>query len=136
MDKYYWQGELVKVEFGYSLIKPNKEKPLYWYNYECSLGTEKIPAIRVIIDKDTSFVLANHFGIGVHKLMSGGWPGKQHFSLTDHLFHRSDDPLYLIHDYNESKFIEYELGRDEYFKESCPDEYKKIQDLRKLINGK
>ena len=35
---YQWQGENVKVVFGYCTITENKEKPLYWYNYEVAMA--------------------------------------------------------------------------------------------------
>ena len=75
-QKYFWQGKSVKVQFGYCKVQENKERPLWWYNYECFLSKSKkctiIEAIK--IEGKEPFVIANHFGIGVYKLMNGGWP--------------------------------------------------------------
>jgi len=50
-QKYFWQGKPVKVQFGYCKVQENKERPLWWYNYECFLIKSKkctiIDAIKI-----------------------------------------------------------------------------------------
>ena len=49
---YKWNGEIVKVVFGYCKVKEN-EKPMCWYNFECcnvlerNYGIALIPAIKI-----------------------------------------------------------------------------------------
>ena len=136
MGKYKWQGEPIKTEFGYCTVEQNKGKPLWWYNYECSFfpgyGTAVIPAIKVTI-KEYSFCLANHFGIGHHKLINGGWPGFAHFSFPDNCFKRSNEPAFNIQSFDINGYEEHEKLRRKWEKENFPVEFEKNERLRKII---
>ena len=85
--KYKWQGEPVKVTFGNCIVIENKEKPLWWWNYECNEGSASldgkavIPSLKIKTKEGNEFMIANHFGIGIHKLLNGGWPSHAHFSV-------------------------------------------------------
>lgn len=86
--KYFWQGEPVKTEFWLCIVFLVKEKPLWWYNYECAmssgLSSAVVPVIKVIHETG-DFLIANHFGIGAHKLKAGGWPSHKHSSVNGDL---------------------------------------------------
>lgn len=128
---YKWQGEPVKVKFGCSVVKYNKEKPMYWYNYECSLNapsmTAIIPTVKVITPND-SFVISNHYGIGVYKLLKGGWPNCTHFSVDDDSF--TENRRYMISRFNDEGYAIHEAERRKWQKETYPEEYRKLEAIR------
>ena len=133
MGKYQWQGENIKIKFGNCIVEENKEKPLYWYNYECSLqhdGKACIPAIQITTKEGQVFVIANHFGIGVHKLINGGWPNYTHFSLNGKF---STNPQLRYGEFDLDNYSVYEAEREKWQKKTSPEEYKKILALRKMI---
>jgi len=120
-QKYFWQGKPVKVQFGYCKVQENKERPLWWYNYECFLSKSKkctiIEAIK--IEGKEPFVIANHFGIGVYKLMNGGWPNCEHYSLSLGTFSPCEPTKQnLILNYE--GFSDHERGRIKWFFEKYP----------------
>lgn len=130
-QKYQWQGKPVKVEFGYCIVEANQEKPLWWYNYECALDRDVkscISAIRVVPESGPSFLISNHFGIGVHKLLNGGWPNYQHFSIEGDFSPSSADPWQLKFDL--SGFEDHESKRRTWQKENFPAEFKRMEALR------
>lgn len=134
--RYQWQGEPVIVEFGYSEVKPDTEKPLMWYNYECDLavgtmGIAKIPSIEITYG-DSSFVLANHFGLGVEKLRRGGWPNFPHASLPDNSFNQDNSFVILEFDIDGIKKLDKE--RDAWMQKTNPEEFEKLQSLKAMIN--
>lgn len=130
---YQWQGEPVTVEFGRSIVHENKEKPLFWYNYECNSeppkGTACIPSIKVTTKDGSSFVIANHFGIGVYKLLSGGWPSHTHFSVGEDF---TEDKDFSITEFDKSCYVAYEAGRTAWQKKNFPEEYERMDALRRL----
>lgn len=135
MGKYQWQGEKIKVKFGNCIVERNKEKPLYWYNYECFLQYDDkacIPAIQITYN-DRVFIIANHYGIGVHKLINGGWPNYTHFSL-DGIF--STNPQLKYSKFDLDGYSKYEAEREKWQKKTSPEEYKKILALRDMISKK
>lgn len=148
-SRYQWQGEPVKVKFGYVHQEENEEKPMYWYNFECYNNEELdgsfkenhfvltngkkfalIPTIKVMYGDDKSFLLANHFGIGVHKLLKGGWPNCSHFSV-DGKFNESDQPYYKITKFNIDEYERYENARRVWQKKNYPTEFERLDQLRK-----
>jgi hypothetical protein len=129
--KYQWQGEPVSVIFGYCVVAANQEKPLWWYNYECALDRDTkscICVIKVILKTGETFLLANHFGIGVHKLLNGGWPNYQHFSIDGNFSTSSPDPWQLKFDLE--GFEDHESKRRIWQKENFPDEFERMERLR------
>jgi hypothetical protein len=134
MSKYQWQGELVKVEFGNCIVRENKENPLCWYNYEChpnANGLACIPAIKITTKDGDSFMLANHFGIGIHKLRNGGWPNYRHFSLDGKF---STKPRLKYTEFNLEGFERYEAERNKWQQKNYPEEWKKLQAIRSAFN--
>lgn len=150
MENYQWQGEPVKVRFGYVPQDENTEKPMYWYNFECYNkkelnGTFKedhfvrdngkhfaiIPAIEVESASGYKFTLANHFGIGISKLIKGGWPNHTHFSLSGEFKESRSEP-YLLLSFDLDGYEKHEAARNSWFKREYPDEYKKLQALKEL----
>lgn len=133
---YKWQGDPVTVKIGFSKVCERPDKPLYWYNYECSLSkhcigekTALIPAIQVTQYGQT-FVLANHFGIGHNKLIKGGWPNSTHFSMTDGQFTEDDSEEWQITEFDLSGFTAHEACREKWQAENFPEEYKKMQAIK------
>lgn len=147
MSKYKWQGEPVKIRFGHVHLKENRERPLYWYNFECYikidindnyidnygfLGTCFIPAIEVTCIDGYVFQLANHFGIGVHKLMNGGWPNYAHFSL-DGKFEEMDWQMAIEYKkFDEPRYARHEAERRKWQKKNYPVEFEKMEQLKRL----
>lgn len=134
-NQYQWQGEPVKVEFGTCVVEENKDKPMWWYNFECNLthpkGIAVIEAVRVIHETG-SFILANHCGIAVHKLLNGGWPNYAHFSL-DGDFKASKSPVYKITEFDLFGYELHEAGRRKWQRENFPAEFERSEALRRVF---
>lgn len=131
MGKYQWQGEPVKIKYGSCIVKENKEKPLFWYNYECYPdGLACVPCIEVTTKDGYTFMIANHFGIGIHKLINGGWPSHQHFSVEGKF---STKPQLRYSEFDLESFEEHEAARNNWQKKHYPKEWEKKQALLKMI---
>ena len=131
---YRWHGEPVKVVFGSCIIQENKEKPLYWYNYECYPdGVACVPCLKVTSEDGYSFLISNHHGIGVNKLLKGGWPDQTHFSLDGGDFSTSPRQKYETFDLD--GFEEHERKRREWQKLHFPEEYEKMEAFKNAIKG-
>jgi hypothetical protein len=146
-NNYEWQGKPCDVLFGYVLQEENTEKPLYWYNFEChtkekpdgSFKPERmccangkhfavIPAVQVTQD-GYSFLLANHYGIGVHKLKNGGWPNYAHFSLNGK-FEESSAPYFAFKKFDLEEYERHESERRKWQKKEYPVNFEKLELLR------
>lgn len=148
-NNYQWHGEPVKTRFGYCTVIENKDKPLWWHNYECchdeyagdgvrrTAGEAKdaiIPAILVTSSDGHEFCISNHFGIGVHKLINGGWPSHRHFSLPIEGFcgdlSRDEHMMYVIRKFDLEAFETHEAARLEWQKrthpEACAERFKRF----------
>ena len=140
-QKYFWHGEPVKTELGAVYVLENTEKPLYWYNYECNWDIDQdkaihgdkaamIPAIRVTSKDGYSFIISNHFGIGINKLLKGGWPNQSHFSFNDDVKFETLEELgslriaYSIRKFDEEAFSAHESKRKLWQKKNHPEAYK------------
>jgi len=149
---YQWQGTPCEVKFGYVVQSENKEKPLYWYNFECYTseqldGTFKhdhfvkdngdhfalIPAVQVSQGKST-FILANHYGIAVAKLEKGGWPNHTHFSL-DGEFHDSNANYDAIKEFDLEGYEKHESNRRKWQKENHPKEFGDMERFRESMRN-
>lgn len=120
-----WQGEPVDVEFVECLVSRKKEKPMFWYNYECrELGRALIPAVRVTTKAGYSFLLSNHYGIAIHKLINGGWPTHIHFGL-DGAKAESSSGLMDYEEFLLEAYEEHEKNRSEWQKKNFPDLYER-----------
>ena len=131
---YKWHGEDVKVKFGFCIAKQNKEKHLYWYNYECLSNNGElnfIPSIQITSKDGKVWTIANHFGIGVYKLEMGGWPNCTHFSLENEWF--SNNWNMTIRKFDLDGYSEYESNRDKWRKENYTKEYNELEAFRKSI---
>lgn len=134
--KYEWQGEQVDVAFGYCVVGENKEKPLYWYNYNVirtGQGFANINAIKVTTKDRQSFCLSNDFGEGVYKLHNGGYPNIPHRSLPLDTFIHSNDFRHKRTIYHPVDERTEELHRRQYFSRAHPEEFKKSEALRNMI---
>ena len=136
---YQWQGIDVSVEFGYASLIENKRKPLLWYHYEVQTGKVPLPAILVHYRPGTnghSFVIANHHGIGVAKLMSGGWPDLPHFSVPADSF--TPDDQYARLEFDGEAYQAHETARRSWQEEKYghTDAWKKVQALRNIAQNK
>ncbi|MBD3904452.1 hypothetical protein NAL32_07380 [Chryseobacterium sp. Ch-15] len=155
-NKYFWQGEPVKTDFGVVSVIENISKPLYWYNFECCWNIEEqkprrgikndrsalIPAIKITTKENQIFYIANHFGIGAHKLKNGGWPNYRHFSFDDKVDFQGCEELghirslYNLRTFYLKGYDEHERARRKWQKETYPKEFAKSEQLRKLIQKK
>lgn len=145
---YQWHGEKVKVKFGYCYVTERLDKPLWWYNFECNWDIEEdkqiydtvktalLPAIKVIYE-DQSFCIANHHGIGFHKLINGGWPNYRHFSLPVDTFNdalgREEAILYGIRRFDEDAFCLHESKRKDWQRINHKEEFERYEALRMSI---
>ncbi len=129
MKKYQWQGKDVKVKFGFCTPKENYDKPLWWSNYETVCLKEAIPALMINDD----FVISNHFGIGVYKLLQGGWPNCSHFSLPKDEFMQDGSHCFRITEFDLDGYSERESKRNKWFKANYPEEHEKMEALRRMI---
>jgi hypothetical protein len=134
-QKYFWQGEPVKVQFGYCKVQENKEHLLWWYNYECSLNKSRLYTIieAIKIETENPFVISNHFGIGVYKLINGGWPDCEHYSLPLESFSPCK-PIEQDEIFNIEGYSNHERGRIKWFFEVYPEESKRLKNLKKHIS--
>ena len=146
-NKYQWQGTPCEVIFGYVLQHESIEKPLYWYNFECynrqqpddsfkedrmvsanGLHYACIPAVKVTQGQQ-SFLLANHCGIGFHKLINGGWPNYSHFSLNGK-FEESNAPYFAFKKFNLEDYEHHESERNNWQRRTYAQEYAKLKEIR------
>lgn len=137
-NNYQWQGIPVEVIFGRCLVHINKEKPLWWYNFEChKTGKAKIAALKIIyVDKHgkQEFCIANHYGIGILKLLNGGWPNCNHFSLPlDTFLSNKEDKWWYEKTtlFDEAGYSAHEAARILWQKETHPEEYERNQRFKK-----
>lgn len=135
MRRYKWQGEFVEVEFGHFHALPDTDRPLAWYNFEIERepnmskdGSLSMPAIRFKYDGH-EHIIANHFGIGAHKLRKGGWPNIQHFSFGKGSFYPGDD-FFTCKALHEKEFAEHEAERERWMRRTDPAGYARIVELR------
>lgn len=140
MNKLQWQGDPVKTKFGYCNVSENKEKNLWWYNFECNedvilQGVAAIPAIEVTYGNQ-KFCIANHFGIGYHKLIHGGWPNYSHFSLPDDGFVEDHHSEFNIHKFDLEGYEQHEAERRKWQKQQFPEEFEKMERLRVCFENK
>lgn len=139
---YEWQGEPVKIKHVIVTVKKNEEKPLWWFNFECDeygMGHSwaVVPAI-LIETKNESFIIANHHGIGIHKVTRGGWPNHQHFSIGKESIKKVVDEktgsvFWKYTEFDELRFSEHEAKRRKWQQEHFPEEFEKSETLRRLI---
>lgn len=135
MKKYQWQGEPVKVQFGYCKVSENKERHLWWYNFECNISGcdfALIGAIKITAKDGKPFVIANHFGVGDYKLSQGGWPNCTHFSLPLDSFVPCKLACYKITEFDSIEYALHEANRNKWFKDNYPVEHEKMEALRKM----
>lgn len=136
---YQWQGVPVEVRFGTVRVEVEKDKPLYWYNFEIlEMRTSRVTALEVTYQEPGSdskqvFCISNHFGVGVHKLEAGGWPNKQHFSLpkdfTEYTAEEWTEYEQIPTSFDPLGFANHEFKRDEWQKKNYPEEYGNRQAL-------
>jgi len=146
--KYQWQGEPVTVRFGYVNQHENASKPMYWYNFECYTKEEidgsfkddhmvknngnhfaLIPAVEVTSETGYTFLLANHYGIGVSKLLKGGWPNHAHFSL-DGDFSESKARYFAFRKFDLDGYEKHESERRNWQRKNYPIEFARMEQLR------
>jgi hypothetical protein len=138
-----WHGEPIDVKFGYVGISPNKDKPMWWYNYECNLfggGYATIPAIEIKQDGHIWYI-ANHFNIGMNKLRRGGWPNLGHKSLDGDGFtfseikNKEDLAMIIEDEFDEEGYAKHESEREKWQRDNFGDteDFKKSQALKRMI---
>jgi hypothetical protein len=133
--RYKWQGEPVEVEFGTFHAKPSTTHPLSWYNFEIeterntsSDGSLGLPAVRFTYMGE-EIIIANHFGIGAHKLRKGGWPDCTHFSFGKGRFIPGED-WFTCKGLREREYAAHEAARESWMKKKDPIAYARIEALR------
>jgi len=136
MGKYQWQLEDVTVVFGDMIVTENKEKPLYWYNYEVHTQgfypRAIIPAIEITMQDGYKFYISNQFGIGAHKLLNGGRPSYAHFSLEGEFKPSRRKRLLKL---DEEAYYKRNVEREAWQKEYYPEEYKQVKALEETLKN-
>lgn len=147
MSEYKWNGQPAAVEFGSCLVRTNEENPLWWYNFECyPSGKAHIPTLRITIEhgsrvcftsntfigkeKMYTFMISNHFGIGVHKLLNGGWIEYTEFSIEGSF---STNIAARITKFDLEGYEAHEAERAKWQQRNHPEEWAKKQALRYTI---
>lgn len=136
---YEWQGEPVAVTFGYCEVTEKKTSPLWWFNYEVlthKLNTPvRIHAVRITY-KGNQFAIANHYGIGVHKLLNGGGPNMPHASLP--WFDFVADDKYKVERFHEIAYRAHEQARGIWQEKMYghTDEFKRLKALKSMVEKK
>lgn len=131
---FLWNGEKIEsARFGYVVQPPNKEKPLYWYNWEVekqkALEIEPcmIPAIEITTKDGDPFIIANIGGIGVYKLEAGGMWTHQHLSLDGEF---TEDENFAVYEYSQADFAIYHKGLENWQKAKDPQAWERLEALR------
>ena len=133
-QKYFWQGEPVKTEFGYCTVHENKDKPLWWYNYYCKEdGYAHLEAVRITTKSGETFCISNIHGYGVHKLINGGWPNYGHAGLPDEGFemYKTRYPKEFDHE----AWSKEEGDRHKWQEVNFPKEFERSENLSRLISN-
>ncbi|WP_036383983.1 hypothetical protein [Muricauda sp. MAR_2010_75] len=141
-----WQGEVVKVQAVCIKVTEEKERPLYWSNFEVdqqrsiNLGHDYaiIEALKIWYRDSDSFYISNHFGIGIRKLRKGGWPNHTHFSFPDNCEEVDicrngkwfSTTSFCLKDYQA-----HEAARREWQKKNFPVEFERHEQLRAQIKS-
>lgn len=130
-----WQGQPVKVKYGFCEVYTNKDKLLLWSNYFTLtstgiMGKAQIKAIEVTTKDGEVFYLANMYGIGYFKLSHGGWPNYSHYSFNTE-FEFVEDDAYIDTSFNKDLYEKFVLNLEQWREEnySHTDEYKKYKEL-------
>ena len=140
-QKYFWQGEPVKTEFGYAVIERTYIKPLMWFNYEVEINPYSnsyaiIDAVKITTKDGHSFVIANHFGIGANKLSKGGWPNQTHHGFPKNIFFEPESKQFHtkgIKQFNEDEYSNHESKRRIWQQKTYPEEFKKMKALQAVV---
>lgn len=131
-----WQGEPVLAIMGISELEENKQNPLFWYNYEYSQNKKTIPSIKITcIEDGYTFYIANYYGVGAEKLLSGGWPDKPHFTIPDKFKFTPNIEVKPIKKFDEAAYMMHETERREWQKENFPTEFRKLEHLESLLKA-
>jgi hypothetical protein len=141
----HWHGNPIDVQFGFMGVSTNKENPLWWYNYECSLnhGFAVVSAIRIKQNNQVWYI-CNDYNLGMRKLRNGGWPNFGHRSLPDDNYsftkirNREDIAKIMEADFNEESYAFNEAAREKWQKEKYGGtyEWEKSQALKKILAGR
>lgn len=135
-----WQGEPIKIRFGFMGVSTNKEKPLYWYNYECRDNGYAAFLCIEIKQHGQTWYIDNSYNYGIKKLRAGGWPNHGHKSLPDNTFaftevrDKGDIAIMLESEFDEESFAEDEAKREKWIKENFSNhpDYSKMIAARKM----
>lgn len=134
--EYQWCGKPVKIRFGYCMVETDKEHPLMWYNYECSLppssGLASVAAIEINYEGE-KFCISNHEGIGYHKITNGGYMDIAHFNLPAENFSPSRLHCFYLTKFDLKGYENIERKREAWRKDNHPEEYKKLQAMKTNI---
>ncbi len=142
MSKYQWQGQNVTVKHGYASIKKS-EAPLMWWNYEVSLSsiskTAIVPAIQVTVpawqdEQEQVFIIANHHGVGEHKIKSGGHPNFAHYDVPDNAYFE-EGIIGKIKKFSLDKYLQHEENRRQWQLKTHPKDMAKFAKLHNSIRG-
>lgn len=143
--KYFWNGRPVTIEHIWVLIKEIKDKPMFWYNYDCSTsvnGEALFPALEITTTEGVKFIIDNSFGLGINKCRKGGMWTSTHRGFNDESIaevyregHRRFDFKNI--QFSEKQYLQDNEDRMRWQRHYYPEEFKKSEELRLAIkNGK
>ena len=91
-----------------------------------------IEALQITTLSGEIFVIANHFGIGINKLIKGGWPNQTHFSLPNETFKECSWKEFPPRKFDYDQYSQHESQRRVWQKANYPNEFEKLERLRKV----
>ena len=156
MSRYRWNDRPVKIEHLWVKIKENKDQPLYWYNYNVNAYGESkdwviMTAIEITTKEGEKFIISNHFGTGINKCRKGGCADQYHGSFRkvdiievirknsdlykkwSYIGDRDNNLLEINIQLNEKLYVQEEQERRAWQKMYYPEEFKKLDALRKAF---
>jgi len=142
--KYSWNGRPVTIEHVWVLIKEVKDKPLYWYNYDCSTsvnGEALFPALEITTQEDAKFIIDNSFGLGINKCRKGGMWTSAHRGFDDESIvevYREGHKRFGSKNiqFSEEQYLKDNEDRNRWQKYYYPEEFERSEQLRIAIRDK
>jgi len=140
---YFWNGRPVEIEHVWVLIKEVKDKPLYWYNYDCSTsvnGKANFPAIEITTKEGAKFIIDNSFGLGINKCRKGGMWTNAHRGFNE-------DSIVEVYreghnrfngkniQFSEKQYLQDNEDRRRWQKHYYPEEFEWSEELRLAIDN-
>lgn len=133
LDQYMWNGDHVTVRFGYVIAQVIEKYPLHWMNYEAvATGRDNlIPALEVLLPSGEVRLIANHYGVGIKKLLDNSMLVLM--TIPNHLPF-VEARQFTITDFDKRAFEEHEKSRIIWQRMNFPEESRYLDFVTELIH--